>query len=453
MSATTSQGIAESKGEVIDLSLLAETTPDSDDPAFKDFVLADKYLNCVKRPSSLIVSATTLAALHGFEVSELSSSSISTPDQVSVPPVEDAVEVKLVPRDEALKVMSKFAQGQIVVTTVNGHHRYVDGLSVTLCRHCFGINTPRAGNEYHYCTKCHHSHCEKCNDKICNTDNIDEAFAELDLDQYEKDLIKYCHSMHSDSWEKRTVKAQLGPKFKYVFAHHKCNGCDTRLDEDSVVHFNLARNVSYCANCIEQDPDLIDVENLVRYNSLMTASDCAAKEPDLLPSTEKWEKEDRVGSLLNWVPVLQQDETIVIDDDDDDYEANPNGDLGNGAEGDQQGFGYASGGADGLSDGASGGADGLSDDASGGAEDIVFTNHHLLAVNCNPDSPLYNRLCIFQHSQIYYECFPLGDIALVDVLLEVKRLGGLIGYLTRDIYKNADGRQEVGMRATTQLSY
>ncbi len=356
---------------------------------FKDFVPAtNDYYNCVKRPMTLVLSESTLAAMKDKtqrdDEAKQSTATVDHSDQKGDGDDEDK-DNPVVPysKEAAVILMSAFADGTQAAESTNGYNWRMSGITIPRCRYCRSVDDPdMLEKNYHYCKKCKRSHCPTCNTKLCNstTDNVADVMEEV-IDGKSNPLLrnelKHCHSSHRESWELRMATWNLYPGYKFDPEGRDCEGCHDAIDSKVGLYHNLNTCTFYCVSCAIGSATLMEEKALKKYDPLMTGDDYLVEYSELIPDAEERESRDGIGSLLNWVPLYLQSEP-------DFWEADQ-------------------------------------------------TRNQLIAVNCNPDSHMYNKVCILLQTDEGYDWHTIDDRSLAQVLVEVDNtLKSLFAYVHRD---------------------
>lgn len=335
-----------------------------------DFIVNNYWVSCVKRPLSLTLplSATNGAMLTGA-----------------------GDHLKPVSAERAVELMGDTVLGKRVVTEINGIF-HSTGQVTQHCRYCVRLMNI---DKHYYCRHCDKGHCDDCNTKIVNAPDgeigIDFSSSDDEPEEEEFDIAehKFCVGNHRSDWEFRQIGRQLYPDYKYDPDEQVCRDCResvASLMVESKVYFNPLKGVDYCWNCLTSNPEdpegvnRIEHENLKLYVPGMTYADIAPLFNVTPPTAEAWEEQDRVGSLLNWVPVYEQE----VHNDDDEVE------------------------------------------------------RRFILVNCNPESKLYGRVVITICSGDDEEdWFSQDDRSLSQLLTELTKEGDLnLGqFVRRNYYK------------------
>ncbi len=314
-------------------------------------------------PNNLVLSAATASAISTLAPLEWNTGTVGN----------DSTNEGVVDTAQAIKLMSNFAMGKVMVNETNGYSTHRNGMSLSLCRYCYGGRL-EDGYSYYYCKSCDRCHCEPCDEKTRNNIDYKSFFKESDRKE-----IEFCYTHHGASWEKRKVSQTIYPGYKYNVGDHSCDGCNQQLDAQVESYFNLKADKDYCLQCVAAgDPNLIVVQSLKKYDPLMTRSEYYRECADLVPKANEWEARDGVGSLLNWVPVF--------------------------------------------------------------AERSIHNGRNVtewIAVNCNPESPLYDRVCAFlwDGGDDGYECFTVDGKTIAEMMTEMKGYGNIRSYIYRNRYR------------------
>ncbi len=392
MAAKSSTSSSCSSGTTYDLNSLPES---------KDIVIHHKNLyHLVTRPTSLVIPvAAEDVASHLSDVSDASPLKVVTPEQ--------AIESmgKLLTFDERF------------VYSCDGIRNLVGHEIVATCGYCLGAIRAEL---FHRCHDCHLSICDDC-----LTKEIDDLYGEDEIEanpvlKYCKESLLTCRTYHDV--RHKTVKRELltfnptdpDPE------RNSCDDCDVQFTGMETKWFDPL-TLNLCETCANHEDRAEMKLTLKQYTPGMTFDQVLELFDMVKVTSESKELVNNFGSLLNWVPVLEEPNGAIY----------PNATVGSDT-----------------------GIDGKHDED----DDHMFTHNKFLGgsimVNCNPESTQYGKVAINLINEDVELWFSLGDKSLKEVITGVEEMGGLKRYLVSKRIRDENGKlwnNYFGFRYWTRL--